>query len=78
MKKKYLIILLGVLVVAASMAMLYFILSRDSYLTDDEIKKMHDCDRVTADVRATDIYCVDPDLYREHDLKGEALTPISM
>lgn len=33
-------------------------------MTDDEIFKKFNCDRVTADVEKTDYYCGNPDAYR--------------
>ncbi|MFO0955326.1 MAG: hypothetical protein U0526_02205 [Candidatus Saccharibacteria bacterium] len=32
--------------------------------TDEQIRKQFDCDRITADVRETDIYCSYPELAR--------------
>jgi len=34
-------------------------------VSDAAIKKMFDCDRVTADYRETDIFCTKPELYRQ-------------
>lgn len=49
------------IVVAAIM-----LVANSSGLSDAQIKKKFACSRVTADRRATDVYCSDPDLYREH------------
>lgn len=47
---------------------LYFYLRANSSKSDEEIRKMFACNRVTTDVIKTDIYCKNPDLYRQ-DLK---------
>lgn len=48
---------------------------KSSDKTDEEIQQMFFCDRVTADVRKTDIYCDDPDLYRIHLKDNNVLDP---
>lgn len=38
----------------------------DITLSDEEIKEKFRCSRITMEVLATDAYCKDPDLYRQH------------
>lgn len=60
------------LVVVAAGAYI-FLSARGSNKSDEEIQKMFSCDRITADVRATDVYCNDPNLYREHLRQNEVI-----
>jgi hypothetical protein len=69
MKKTYKLSII-VLLVAGSLLAIYFIMNADSIKSEEEINKMFACDRVTTDVRATDIYCDNPDLYREHEINN--------
>jgi len=38
-----------------------------------EIRQKFNCDRITTDVRATDIYCENPDYYYEDYKKGSVI-----
>jgi hypothetical protein len=42
-------------------------------LTDEEIREEFRCDRTTSELLRTDIYCDDPDLYREHAREGDVV-----
>lgn len=48
---------------------------KETGMTDDQIKAKFDCDRKTADSRATDIYCMNPEYYREDVRKGNVIDP---
>ncbi len=43
--------------------------------SDVEIRQLFLCDRVTADVMATDVYCDYPNLYREDVRNNHVLSP---
>jgi hypothetical protein len=65
--KQAALIIVGIVLVIAGV---YIVFSRSlpghNGLTDEQIKEQFNCNRVTADVRKTDVYCSDPGLYREH------------
>lgn len=65
MNKKYFISILLFLVIAAAGVVAYLNINKgNENLTDEEIKAKY-C-HVTADVRKTDVYCQNPELYRQH------------
>lgn len=75
MKKKT-VFIAGLLIVLVLVAgALYVLRTQPPDKSDDEIKEMHDCNRLTADVRATDIYCDNPSLYREHLKENNVIGP---
>ena len=63
------LILFGIFLVFSSSSSRY---SRELPAT---VKKDFDCGRLTAEVRATDIYCVEPDYYYEDLESGSLLGP---
>lgn len=73
-KRSFLIIVLLTSAVAVT-ASVYIMSTKQSDKTDEEIKKIFDCERITADVRATDIYCGDPNLYRNHLKENRVIGP---
>lgn len=75
MKSKQVVTLILLLVIIVTGFSIYSFRERDSGKSDEEIKKMFDCNRVTADIRATDVYCRNPELYREHLRQGKVLKP---
>jgi hypothetical protein len=40
--------------------------SKTEVLTDNKIRERFNCDRLTLDYRETDVYCKNPNLYRQH------------
>ena len=76
MKKRYtknvlIIIAIGI-VLAAALFLLYQLLNPDlSKRGDNEIRMMFECDRITLEVRNTDIYCSEPDQFRTDFKNGE-------
>jgi uncharacterized protein YxeA len=75
MKKKT-VVVAGLLIVLILVAgAVYVLVTQQSDKSDDEIKEMFDCNRVTADVRATDVYCDNPSLYREHLKENNVIGP---
>lgn len=74
MKKKTVVVGLLILLILAAGA-LYILTTQPSDKSDDEIKEMFDCNRITADVRATDIYCDNPGLYRQHLKENNVIGP---
>ncbi len=43
-------------------------------LSDEEIKEKFRCNRITLEVLQTDVYCENPDLYRQH-VRDNAVIP---
>jgi hypothetical protein len=65
MNKKYIVAALVILAIIATGLFVYLYQTKGSKdLTDEEIKAKY-C-HITADVRKTDIYCQNPELYRQH------------
>lgn len=62
--KKQLTVFFLVLSVILNIMLGAYIFSNQG-LSDDDIKKKFDCDRVTLEIRETDIFCSNPDLYRQ-------------
>jgi len=76
MKKRHVIISLIILVMLVIIGGVAYSVSRpDTNSNDEEIRKKFNCDRVTADARATDVYCQDPSLYRQDLEKDKNLNP---
>lgn len=44
-------------------------------LTGQQLREKFSCDRITDDLRATDIYCKDPSLYYQDVDKGTVIEP---
>jgi Flp pilus assembly protein CpaB len=65
MKKKRIVILVSVLAIAACLGIVLTNFMRTTNVTDQQIREMFECDRITTDVLSTDIYCSNPDLYRD-------------
>lgn len=70
--QKKLLIIAGVLAAVVASLALYKYLQRQqaSSLSDGEIMQKFDCYRSTDEGRPTDIYCSDPELYRQHAKQG--------
>lgn len=65
MNKKNLVIVFVSLALIAAIALAFSIITKDNEnLTDEEIKAKY-C-HVTTVVRKTDVYCYNPELYRQH------------
>lgn len=64
--KKVLFIVASLVALIVSVAIIYKWKYSDKNLSNEEIRIKFECERVTADYRKTDIYCQDPDLYRQH------------
>jgi hypothetical protein len=63
-KKNIVIVLILLATIAASILTFLNINKGNEHLTDREIKAKY-C-HMTADVRKTDVYCQNPELYRQH------------
>lgn len=74
MKKKTAVVA-GLIILISATGALYVLATQHSETNDDEIKEKFDCNRITADVRATDIYCDNPGLYREHLEESNVIEP---
>jgi hypothetical protein len=80
--KKRLLILGVVIALIAGAGYIFFLRGSTgtgtSGLTDEEIMKKFDCNRATLEVRPTDIYCKNPDLYRQdvkkHTVRNNIVT----
>ena len=71
MKKKYLaLICLAILAIVPAILAPVINKYRLEHLTDQQIRTRFDCDRITEDIRPTDKYCNDPQLYRDDVKKG--------
>lgn len=64
MKKHLVIVVLVLSLVLNVIIGIYFVYSNRS-LSDAEIKEKFNCDRVTLDVKDTDVFCRNPDIYRQ-------------
>lgn len=49
---------------------------RQRPLSDAQIKQRFGCERATLDWRVTDVYCENPELYREHVRAGRDITTV--
>ena len=75
MKKKYIIVLLTLLVVITGTFLVFHLLQPDpANKTDAEIKQMFGCNSINTVYTATQIYCSQPDLYREHVRNNEVIS----
>jgi hypothetical protein len=74
MKKKFLLTAF-IIVIALTALGLYFFYPKSSDKTDEEIRKMFYCDRDTLDILATDVYCDNPNLYREDVKNNKVIGP---
>ncbi len=74
MKKKS-VVIFSVLILVVAVVSVYFLTVHQDDKSDEEIRKMFNCDRITADVRATDVYCKDQNVYREHLLQNKVIKP---
>lgn len=63
-----LLIIIVAIVVAVGMA------TSPSNLTEEQINQKFNCNRATADYRATDVYCSNPGLYNEHVKNNTVIT----
>lgn len=76
MKKKHYILVFILAVALAGVAVgSYLVSSGSAPKSDEEIRELFFCDRITLDVRATDVYCENPDLYREHEKNNSVIDP---
>lgn len=50
-----------------------FIYAQQTKLSDEDIRKQFYCDRATDDYRRTDVYCTNPELYRQHEREGKII-----
>lgn len=67
MNKRIVYILLALSIIANAI-LVGFIFFDNRTLTDNEIKEKFACDRVTQDIRETDIFCNKPELYRKANI----------
>lgn len=75
MKKKHsVIVFLLILVLGLTLIALLWPLTQLNK-TDYEIRSMFECDRVTTEILATDVYCRDPNLYRHHLKEYNVIKP---
>lgn len=69
MNKKTSLIVIALIVVMVVIFASIFFYKNNSYPSDSEIRKKFKCDRMTKEYLSTDIYCDNPELYRQ-DLKA--------
>lgn len=79
MKNKKLVTVIILIVVSIFGLLLFYAFKNTSdsstQKTNEEIREMFSCNRVTADFRETDVYCGDPELYRQHLRDNRVIEP---
>jgi LAS superfamily LD-carboxypeptidase LdcB len=64
MKNKLVLVLLIVSLII-NVCLIIYVFQSHKGLSDQEIKEKFNCNRPTTDVQETDIFCSNPDLYRQ-------------
>ncbi|OYW84553.1 hypothetical protein B7Z17_03905 [Candidatus Saccharibacteria bacterium 32-49-10] len=73
MKRKILLTLQALILVTVALVGILYLWMQSTMATDEQIRLKFQCDRITADARKTDVYCRDPNLYRDHVEQGTVI-----